>query len=91
MLNITLDNGQAWSVEFYTRGNVFTHERKVYEHKANLTFSHDFLSVSKDFQVLKTNRLSLRSLVFYSLVYRVLDHGNYIQSDCGFLLIMFQI
>ena len=29
MFNLTIDTGQPWSIEFQTRRNVLTHERKV--------------------------------------------------------------
>ena len=36
---VTIDDDQAWSIEFYTCRNVLTHDRKVYKHEATLDVS----------------------------------------------------
>ena len=46
---MTIDNGQLWSIEFYTCGNVLTHERKVLKLEAKLSISNIFMSMLKHF------------------------------------------
>ena len=51
----TINNDQPWFIEFLTRRNVLTHERKVWKQEAKLSVSYIYLNVSKYFLVSKTH------------------------------------
>ena len=45
--NITIDNDQPWSIEFYTCRNSLAHERKVLKHEAKPSVSNTFFECVK--------------------------------------------